>query len=323
MSFNGGGIFLRLFSWVIQRNKGVKILASQMEAEDSGFGGGLSLGVCLDGQSTIEADIPWNNHRIIDLQNPTSAQDIATLDYVSNAAIGRVGTLLFGATLSNDAALPNTVLDIAAGQVASDDNTTMMILSAFKKTLGSWQAGTGNGALDAGVLSPSTWYNVFVIENTTGSVVDILMSVSATAPTLPSGYTKKRRIGSIATNASSNINAFVQNGDQFLWPTPFFDIPGTSVSNGLYALSTPFGVIVNALLYGETTGNGPAIIINSPSQNAETPSTYNCTALALSGENNYSVSIRTNLSSQIRIGVSAGTNILYLRTSGWIDTRGK
>lgn len=323
MSFHNG-IFSRLFSWQVQRNKGIKILAAQMDQEDSGFATGLSTGIRRDGQSTIAANIPWSNRRITGLVDPTNAQDISTLNYVSSATKSRIGTQLFGATLSNDATLPNTVLDIASGQVASDDNLTMMILGALKKTLGSWAAGTGVGALDAGFVAPSTWYHVFAIYNPTGPVVDILMSSSPTTPLLPSGYTKKRRIGSIATNASSNINQFSQNGDEFLWLTPFLDIANVGVSNGLYALSVPLGVVVNALIFGECAGNGPAVIINSPAQAAESPTTYNCTVLALSADSNFNTSIRTNTSSQVRIGVGGGgINLLSLRTFGWLDTRGK
>ncbi len=65
-------------------------------------------------------------------------------------------------------------------------------------------AGTsvGANALDAGSIAASTWYSLWVIWN--GTTTAGLLSLSATAPTLPSGYTHKARIGWIRTDASGN-----------------------------------------------------------------------------------------------------------------------
>lgn len=61
--------------------------------------------------------------------------------------------------------------------------------------------GAANG-LDAGALATSTWYSVWVIWN--GVTTAGLLSLSATAPTLPAGYTHKARVGWIRTDASGN-----------------------------------------------------------------------------------------------------------------------
>lgn len=65
-------------------------------------------------------------------------------------------------------------------------------------------AGTAVGAngLDAGTIAASTWYSLWVIWN--GTTVAGLMSTSATAPTLPSGYTHKARVGWIRTDGTAN-----------------------------------------------------------------------------------------------------------------------
>ena len=83
-----------------------------------------------------------------------------------------------------------------------------MQLGAFAKTTGTWTLGTGNGCLDTGTVAASTWYSVFVIERIDTAVVDVLCSTSATAPTMPTNYTRKRRIGSILTDANTAINYF-------------------------------------------------------------------------------------------------------------------
>jgi hypothetical protein len=60
---------------------------------------------------------------------------------------------------------------------------------------------TANG-LDTGSLAASTWYSVWVIYN--GSITAGLLSLSATAPTMPGGYTHKARVGWIRTDSSGN-----------------------------------------------------------------------------------------------------------------------
>ncbi len=115
---------------------------------------------------------------------------------------------------------PNTVIDVSAGACASDDAALIMSLGAFSKSISAaWSVGSGSafGGLDTGTVAASTWYHVYVIERTDTGVVDVLISLSATSPTMPTNYTKKSRIGSIKTDASSHIRAFTQVGDYFNW----------------------------------------------------------------------------------------------------------
>ena len=61
---------------------------------------------------------------------------------------------------------------------------------------------TGANALDTGTIAASTWYSVWVIYN--GTTTAGLLSLSATAPTMPSGYTHKARVGWIRTDGTAN-----------------------------------------------------------------------------------------------------------------------
>lgn len=65
-------------------------------------------------------------------------------------------------------------------------------------------AGTSVGAngLDSGALATNTWYSLWVIWN--GTTTAGLMSLSATSPTLPSGYTHKARVGWVRTDGTAN-----------------------------------------------------------------------------------------------------------------------
>lgn len=73
-------------------------------------------------------------------------------------------------------------------------------------------ANAGANGLDAGAVAASTWYSVWVIWN--GATVAGLLSLSATAPTMPAGYTHKARVGWIRTDgtASKFPIGFTQRG---------------------------------------------------------------------------------------------------------------
>jgi len=235
---------------------------------------------------------------------------------------------LGGLVLSNDATSANTTLDIASGQTTSDDVTTFMgLTSNYTKTTGSWAVGTGNGGLDTGAISASTWYHVFVIERTDTGVVDVLFSKSATSPTFPANYTEKRRIGSFKTDASSHILAFTQVYDTFIWTAPVSPDISSSISATptLFALAgVPTGVKVTAKLRGGMLNQNTNTLINSPDESAVSGGSIGdnftweaSSVLGGSGE----LMIGTNTSAQIR-AVATSTNTLFITTVGWRDTRG-
>ena len=61
MPFNGSGTFQRVHSWTADRSNGIRVRSDRMDAEDDGYAAGLSNCIARDGQSTITADIPFNN----------------------------------------------------------------------------------------------------------------------------------------------------------------------------------------------------------------------------------------------------------------------
>jgi hypothetical protein len=71
---------------------------------------------------------------------------------------------------------------------------------------------TGANALDAGTVAANTWYAVHVIYNPTTRTVAGLLSTSATAPTLPGGYTYAARFGWVLTDGSSLLKRTIQRG---------------------------------------------------------------------------------------------------------------
>jgi hypothetical protein len=230
-----------------------------------------------------------------------------------------------------------TILNIAPGVCVSDDNTTQMKLaSAFTKTTGAWAVGTGNGGLDTGSVANSSGYFVYVIERTDTGVVDVLLSLSATTPTMPANYTKKRRIGWIRTDGSAAILSFVQDGDLFQWAASVADVsaanPGTTAV--LRTLTVPVGINVQAIFQSIVASSSTDQVVvrySDLATNDETPSGTNADsgngANQAGGVDPFAsrMQVRTNTSAQIRsrINVSSASVTLNIRTLGWIDTRGR
>lgn len=109
----------------------------------------------------------------------------------SNLAIGYTGTTGVVTVTANALSLTNS-----SGLVVN--------LRSISLTATSGAITGGAGGLDMGSWAYSTWYNLFVIYNPTTSTSALLWSLSATAPTLPSGYTYFARIGANKTQSATN-----------------------------------------------------------------------------------------------------------------------
>jgi hypothetical protein len=256
---------------------------------------------------------------------------------VGNSAASFVPrSYLAGLTLSTAGA--STTMTTAAGMATDAANAYMMKLtSSVAKTTSAWAVGTGNGGLDTGAIANSTWYHFYLIQRLDTSVVDVLFSLSATAPTMPTNYGLKRRIGSGLTSGAAQWVAFIQDGDYFRWLASVLDInannPGTAAVTRTLA-SVPTGVNVFAQFnanINSTTPQAATVIFSDLSANDEAPSVTVAPLSMLSQPITTLVdqfgtfSVRTNTSAQIRSRISlsdANTN-LRIATTGWIDRRGR
>jgi hypothetical protein len=230
-----------------------------------------------------------------------------------------------GLTLSNDATAPNNVLDIAAGIAVSDNFTVFMKLStAFTKTTGIWAAGTGNGALDTGTIAASTWYHVFIIEDIATLAVDVLFSASATSPTLPTGFTVKKRRGSFKTDGSANILAFVQNGNYFWMAAVVFYNTASASGPTLRTLNIPLGVVTQPIVSGqmEQGSAGDTIVSLGAAANSAIASAFLSTNVANMVTASQANGPPSNLLSQIFLTVtnSGGLTSISLSCVGYIDS---
>src|SRR4029077_6963581 len=153
---------------------------------------------------------------------------------------------LAGLVLANNATDAVNDINIAAGECRDDTNVAdIAIPTAMVKQLDvAWAAGTNAGGRDTGAIADGGWH-VFAIRNPTTGVCDVLFTAGTTAPTMPSGFTQKRRIGWVL-RASGALVAFKQVGDYVQWVIPRQDINGLTQTPGQFgpaALnSIPFGL---------------------------------------------------------------------------------
>lgn len=236
---------------------------------------------------------------------------------------------LFGLTMSNNATDAVNDIDIAAGEAASTEaNPVLMVLaSALTKRLdANWAVGNNQGGLDFGSIADVV-YHVWLIQRSDTGVVDALFSTSATAPTMPANYDRKRRIGAII-RANAAIRGFVQDNDKFILKTPVQIANGANLTttSQLFTLAVPTGIIVeaevNALIFGSasisTLIQSPLIAAQTANSPAGNISLINVAGSSAAGQ----FRITTDTSGNIRAvsNVASGANFFLLET-GWIDRR--
>jgi hypothetical protein len=103
-------------------------------------------------------------------------------------------------------------VSVTADEIAVENAANAyQTLRTVNLTIAGTSSGVANG-LDTGALAASTWYSVWIIWN--GTTTAGLLSLSATTPTMPSGYTHKARVGWIRTDGTANKYplSFIQYG---------------------------------------------------------------------------------------------------------------
>ena len=233
---------------------------------------------------------------------------------------------IFGLTLSNSAGDVTNDLDVAAGECKADDGLTDMVLPASitKQLDVAWAVGTNQGGLSTGAIANTTYHVWLIMRGDTG-IVDVLLDVSATAPTMPANYTFKRRIGSIV-RLSGVIRTFVQRGDEFRWKAgPFaLDHDGASgTSANTITHNVPIGAVVHVFGVFTVSSTASAYISSldlddlAPSVSA-VPGMFG--SVTVSGAPYGPV--KTNTAGQTRFRTNTSVTV-RIATWGWIDRRGQ
>lgn len=241
---------------------------------------------------------------------------------------------LHGLTLSNNASDATNDIDISAGECVASDSPywRMALASTLTKRLdATWAVGTGNGGLDTGSIADG-WYHIWLIARSDTGVVDALFSASATSPTMPANYDRKRLLWSVK-RVSAALKPFVQDGDDCVWVSPINDISTTTATTAALATlaHVPTGMKVLAKLRGilqnNTTISASTVLLSSPDEadNATNSPAGNLHAQCqvVSTPMPFNADIRTNTSGQIRHRGGNATTGLNVVTTGFVHPRGR
>lgn len=113
----------------------------------------------------------------------------------------------------------SAVVTITADEIVLKSSTNEYVTVRNVSVTPSFANAAGANGMDvgaAGTQTASTWYYPWVIYNPTTTTVAGILSLSATAPTLPSGYTFAARASAVRTDATANKFplSFLQVGKQ-------------------------------------------------------------------------------------------------------------
>ena len=103
-----------------------------------------------------------------------------------------------GLIATNNSGDATNDIDVSAGRCVDATGSWVMVLasSITKRLDASWAVGTNQGGLDTGSIA-NAWYYLWLIMRIDTGVVDVLLSTSSSAPTMPTNYTVKRLIGAM------------------------------------------------------------------------------------------------------------------------------
>lgn len=306
----------------------------------SSYAAGVTTVTVVNDSGVLDAGLSAVNYALLGATNPSvstavtqpasdNSTKIATTAFVQSTVIQR--SYLAGLTMST--AGSSSTLTVAAGQAMDSTNAASMSLSsATSKTTSAWSVGSGVGGLDTGAIASSTWYYFYLIRRPDTGVVDVVFSLSSSAPTLPTNYTQYRYIGAALTNGSSQWTKFYQKGDRFFWDSPTLDINAAfpSTARQTSTINAPRGrkylVTGNAVI---STTSGSALYISDPDSadlapsNTVAPLVSVTTSSAIGVTPAGQVSVMTNTSAQICWRGSAVSGSFLWSTTGWEDPRGK
>jgi len=192
---------------------------------------------------------------------------------------------------------------------------------------------SGVNGLDTGSEATDTWYAVHVIGDTTEVVSPVgLLSLSATAPTLPSGYNVFRRVGWVKNDPSSNILRFTQVGldrtrmyDYIVNETATRILTGgsatiyTTVATSSFVPTTSFKVTLHIEFKPKNAVNSVTIIPKGASL-AIGDSIFDIALSATStGTHLTRKEIPTDANQDIEYAVTDNSDLLNLSVAGFVD----
>jgi hypothetical protein len=229
-------------------------------------------------------------------------------------------------TIANNSTDANNDIDFSGGNFVFSDFSGQAYVPAMTKRLdANWTAGNNNGGLDTGTKAANTWYYCYAIYNPTTQASDFLFSASATSPTLPSGFTKIRKIASIRTNISGNIRngnySFFVNSYRFEYKTKVLIFQSTTSITGTVVDAECPPLTIAEIIADQSSTTDCSTLITSLDVDDEAPIHPSYANISSSSQYNGATTlfIRTNSLAQIRRRSSSTSGTLSLRAIGWIE----
>lgn len=235
-------------------------------------------------------------------------------------------------TMSNATDASNDIT-VAAGEAKDEGNSAVMTLGAAitKQIDVAWAVGTNAGGLNVTPPPIDSWYEVHLIKRVDTGVVDVMFTTTANRATLPTGYTKQRRIGWIGRFSGTNL-LFTQVDDYFTLTTQINDVAASKTTTATaVTLTVPPNSIARfrATADMSTTVNANSVIVFSEMVEGNVTPALATGIGSLgywdlaTGASAGHFELRVNGSSQIEHDASVAVGAFDISTFGWIDHRRK
>lgn len=287
---------------------------------------------------TLENMFKVVNGLTADLQPDKTADYLLTYD-ASGSAAKRVlmqqlplpRSYLAGLGMANNSGDATNDIDFSVGEARDSTNVTNLVAAtAMTKQLDvAWAAGSAAGGRMSAAGIANTTYHCYVIRKDSDGTCDFGFDTSPTAPTMPSGYTYFRRIGSIIRSGGA-IKAFTQTGDLVTWKVAAADVTsvvGSTANRTAVTVTAPPSTIVIGSIFVNAAAETNYVLVTdiadtdtAPSASAFTGVTLNANASAVAS----AVEFQCKTSATSTIGTRFGVaNTYNMVTKGYIDRRGR
>lgn len=175
---------------------------------------------------------------------------------------------------------------------------------------------SGVNGLDTGSETSSAWYYLWVIYN--GSTVAGLLSLSKTAPTLPSGYTFKGLVGVVRNDGSSNFLGFRQVGAHARLDVTIQDVNDASsgTAANLATLTVPPSMMARGVSQLNSTGSRMLVTATTQTDTAPSSTLFDLLVGANATVQSHQHTLEVDSSSQIRYRTDVSADVEFY-TFGW------
>lgn len=319
--FNGFG------HWIYNNASGAITLVVDSHDTFQGYPSGQAIEIPANASAFISTDGATNGNWLIEWGLATG--------------VPMSGGTSTGLVIQNNATTPNSQIDVTASEITMPN----VLSGAYKQRSVAFTINcttVGLNGMDTGVLPTSGWIYIYAISN--GAVTGGLASLSSTNPTMPAGYTYRKRIGAMPTDGSAHLYRVLQKANRAKYvvtPSTNTASPRSIISqsssignvNGTYVAASvtsyvpPTAILIGLQLMVVSTTSGPAlIVIIAPNNNyggiGSTTNMPPITSVAdISSNQQFNQGILAQLmleSSNIYIASTGGANLLIAAES-WID----